>query len=407
MITARMETAREDLLEVSVTTAEAPPKLMRYLGVGRVWSPPPSTLDFAAVALAQYAAAAGDDLHLDGPVHSDLLTNLDEYLRIWSVWRPDKFTHVQITANEEVTTGTDADRRGAVMGYSGGVDSAFALAAHSSGALGRQARPVDLGVLVLGWDIRHGDQVGAQRAEASVRRSLREYDADLVVVSTNFQQEFCPAWFMMFNAGLTSVLHTFAPTHSAAVHATDQNYLEEFRTGPYGSHTAINHLLGRTDFPVVSTGGTHSRIERLRLLAEHPVLVDELRVCYQEGAGGANCGRCGKCLRTSLEMRAAGLDPQRSFPVPFTVEDLLASTVNTPIAFWRFADLYDRLDPADPWRAPIKTWLDRERLAKARRRGGPLARVADLEEELALAKAEIAELRGAESRRGARRLLRR
>lgn len=402
MITARLAAARPEAIEVAVTGPDGTVTHLRYTGVGEVWTEPPPTMDFAAVALAQYAAAAGQDLRIDGPVHADLLTNLDEYLRIWSVWRPDKFSYQQVTATQEVPAAPmppppiAQDVRGAVMGFSGGVDASFALAAHHDGLMGRLNRRIDHGVLVLGWDIRHGDTVGAERAAASVRRSLGAYGARASVVSTNWQQDFCPAWFMMFNAGLMSVLHTMSATHTAAVHGTERDYAQESRQGPYGSNIAINHLLGRSGFPVISTGGTHSRLDRVAYLAKHPELLRRLRVCYQAGTSGSNCGRCEKCIRTQLELRAAGVEGAVAFDHVAEPKDLERTHVRSPKLLLYSEEVVDRLDLDDPWRAALADWVRRQRAAfrpNAARNG----RLGELEASLAAAQRELAEIKASTS----------
>lgn len=240
------------------------------------------------------------------------------------------------------------------MGFSGGVDASFAVAAHAD------------------------------------RASLGAYGIETAVVSTNWQQEFCPAWFMSFNTGLTSLLHTFSGWHGSATHATDHDYRYELTQGPYGSNAAINHLLGRPGFPLVSTGGTHRRIERVGVLAEHPLLLDNLRVCYQEGANGANCGHCEKCVRTQLEMRAVGLPTERQFPAAMTESDLDAAHASTPTVIRHFEDILASLSEFDTFHQLVRRWVERERLAHARVAGRPLARVAQLEEKLAAAEAELA-----------------
>lgn len=380
LMRARLKSAAPDSVVVEVDTPRDV-RLLELVSPEPVWEQPPVNLDFAAVALAQFAASEGCDLHLEGRVTESQLERLDEYLAIWSVWRPDRFRHVALTADEEVALPSAGERGGAVMGFSGGVDAGFALAAHSSGILGRPSRPVDLGVLVVGWDLQHGDQEALRLARDAARRGLEEYGARLAVVSTNWKQELCNAWFLSYTTGLTSILHTFSGTHSAAIHATDHDYLSELRMPPYGSHMVINHLLGNPWFPVVSTGGTHRRIERLQFLGDHPVLLERLRVCYQPDAGGTNCGHCEKCVRTQLELRVLGLS-QAAFPSPMTVDDLRNATINNPTVLMHFEDILEWMDPADELHEPVRAWVrehqhpDRKRLRRLRRR------VAELEAEL-------------------------
>lgn len=215
-------------------------------------------------------------------------------------------------------------------------------------------------------------------------------------MATNWQQEFCADWFMSFTAGLAAVLHTFAGRYSAAVHATDRSYRSELRMWPYGCHMMINHLLGSPGFPLVSTGGTHDRLERVAFLADHPVLLERLRVCYQEGAGGGNCGRCEKCIRTQLELRACGL-PTTQFPPGLRPEQVEAVETDLEGALQALEAVYERLPPDDPYREPLGRAVRRERLKLARRQGDLPARVADLEAELTAVRAELEALRASRS----------
>jgi hypothetical protein len=363
---ARLARADPDAIVVHVDTGTGT-RPLEYRSPEPVWRRAPRTLDFAAVALAQYAASRGTDLHLEGPVSAAQLERLDEYLQIWSVWRPGLYRRVGITADEETADSAGDDRAGAVMGYSGGVDASFALAAHATSSLGRLTRDVDLGVLVVGWDLRHGDEAAVRRARETAQRSLSAYGAGTAVVTTNWQQEFCASWFMSFTSGLAAVLQTFSESHSSAVHATDHSYRDELGLPPYGSSMVVNHLLGRPGFPLVSTGGTHRRTERLAFLADHPVLLDGLRVCFREGAGGGNCGHCQKCVRTQLELRVLGLPSEVAFPSPMTVEDLFAARTNNPAVLLHFEEILELMAFDDELRGPVRQWVRRQRQRRQRR----------------------------------------
>lgn len=396
VLSARLLEAAEDHVRVQV---EGPGGgVLEYRSPDPVWAAPPPNLDFAAVALAQHAATEGCDLVLEGQVSREQLDRLDEYLAIWASWRPDKFHKVSVSAEEEIELAPPPGRGGAVMGFSGGVDASFALAAHNTRALGRFSRPVETGVLVVGWDLKHGDDLALERARTSARRSLDEYGVRLAVVGTNWQQDFCNAWFMTFNAAVVGLLHTFSATHSAAVFGTDRSYREELKIPPYGSHLMINHLLGNPLFPVVSTGGTHTRAERIAFLKDHPVLVEELRVCWQLGSRGGNCGHCEKCVRTQLEMRAAGVPTEAAFPEPFTAHDVRSIELHHRHVVMHFQNVLERLDPSDEAHTLLKEWLQSHRRAATPPRVERLTqRVADLERELALARKEMNALRASTS----------
>jgi hypothetical protein len=375
-IRASLETVTPQQLRVAVQEPGRSGHLV-YESDDPLWERAPTTLDFVAVALAQYASAAGEPLHVAGAVTRRQLENLDEYLQVWSSWRPELYRRVQITADEECEESPSSDP--AVMAFSGGVDASFALAAHAAGEFGRLSRPIGRGVLVGGWDLRPGDDQGLARARASAARSLEHYGASTAVVTTNWKQEYCAAWFMSFNAGVMAVLHTVADQHGCAVYATDHSYADELRLGPYGSHVSVNRLLGHSGFPVVSTGGTHARIDRMAYLATQPVLLEGLRVCYQPHAAGSNCGRCEKCVRTQLEMRAVGVDPTVAFPTQMTVEDLERAEPHRPAVLMHYEDVVQRLPADDPYAPLVSAWVRDRRLEQARAAGLPLARVDALE----------------------------
>ncbi|WP_148573327.1 hypothetical protein [Nocardioides caldifontis] len=389
LMTARLDRADDRQIVVAVEGPGESGGLLDYTSPDPVWDAPPPNLDFVAIALVQYAASEGCDLHVEGPVSSELLDRLHEFQLIWAKWRPDKFGNTTVTAAEEVGPPELPQRAGAVMGFSGGVDAGFALAAHKTGTMGRLNRDIDLGVLVVGWDLAHDDHEAIARARAKAERALAAYDVELAVVSTNWQQEFCNAWLMAFNSGLSAILHTFSGQYSSIVHANDRSYDQELLVPPFGSQMAINHLLGTPWFPVVTTGGTHARIERLEFLRDHPALLGELRVCYQADAGGGNCGHCQKCVLTQLEWRAVGLPTAEAFPEPMRMEDLVEVVLPRPHVVPHFQDVLDRLPDDDEYKEPLRRRLEAHRVSKSPRLRRLVDRVAELEQEVASSREEV------------------
>jgi hypothetical protein len=375
-IVASLAHADERRIIVRVSDDEGA-RLLEYVGQGVTWPQPPPTWDFIAVALSHYAAAAGRDLVVEGPVSTSQLDRLAEFGDIWAGWLPDVFRAVRISAAEEVRDPAPGPRRGAVLGFSGGVDASFALAAHHDGLLGRRSRHIGTGVLVVGWDLKHHDDTARTVAQRAATESLSAYGVGTRVVATNWQQQFCPAWFKGYNVGLAALLQTFAGDHDAAVMAADHTYLDEFATGPIGMHMSVNHLLAPAHFPIVSTGGTHRRLDRLAYLANHPVLLANLRVCYQRNAAGGNCGRCEKCVRTQLEMRVCGIDPAPHFTRLMQPDDLRTVRITRPGQLIFLEDVVAELPADDPARPRLRALLRRERLRLARRTGNPLVPLVD------------------------------
>lgn len=286
-----------------------------------LWAADFHSLDFLAVSLCHYASGLGVDLFIDGPLSSEQLGRLNDFLTIWSVWRPDRFRRINIYGTSEIKAPSPTTER-TVLAFSGGVDASFSLLAHRSKMLGRSSQDIDLGVLMLGWDIRLGDHAAGTKALRLVERALASCGAECATIETNIQEEFCherPTSHLVPVAGMLQSLHI---THGAGVVSSDVSYCQEFEVGPYTNTVGTNHLLGSPSFPIITTGGTHTRFERTKALLQHPVLRNTIRICNSEGAGGGNCGRCPKCIVTQVAIMALGHDPSNLFPNAMTENDI-------------------------------------------------------------------------------------
>jgi hypothetical protein len=99
---------------------------------------------------------------------------------------------------------------------------------------------------------------------------------------------------------------------------------------PCGSHPAVDGLLSSQRVTVVHEGSRFSRLEKVRELATWPTAIGALRVCSANAGIEANCGRCEKCLRTRLELLAAGIYETAAFGSSLTPVDLWEAAVPAP-----------------------------------------------------------------------------
>jgi hypothetical protein len=326
-VVARVTHADERRITVRVRDGDDV-RLLEFVGQGPTWQRPPPTHDFAALALAGYAAGTARDLVVDGPVSRPLLEQLATLLEQSRATRPG-VPAVAITATAEVAEPPPAPRRGAVLGFDGGVDASFALAAHHDGLPGTTARTISTGVLVVGWTLLPRDEQACTMVQQHVTEALCAYDAGTRVVATNWRPHFCPAGDPGA-LGLLALLATFSGDHDAAVLTR-----------------ATPRPLGTPGFPVLAPGPQYPRLERLRYLSRHPTLLRHLRVCTNPGT---NCGRCESCVRTQVQMRACGIDPLVCFPRPMRPHDLQGLRLSPAEADALRAQLV-RAYPPRTWRA--------------------------------------------------------
>jgi hypothetical protein len=65
--------------------------------------------------------------------------------------------------------------------------------------------------------------------------------------------------------------------------------------------------LSSRSFEVVVDARSFDRTSKIRGLQNWTTALDRMRVCYQAGAGGINCGVCMKCIGTWMHCRSLGI----------------------------------------------------------------------------------------------------
>ncbi len=104
---------------------------------------------------------------------------------------------------------------------------------------------------------------------------------------------------------------------------------------PWGSHPAVDGLFSSQRVTVIHEGSRFSRLQKVRDIAAWPAALAALRPCPAKPGTHANCGRCEKCLRTRLELLAAGVEETAAFGPSYT-----------PIELWEEAAASDVADRA-------------------------------------------------------------
>jgi hypothetical protein len=100
---------------------------------------------------------------------------------------------------------------------------------------------------------------------------------------------------------------------------------------PVGSHAAVDGLFSSQRVTVIHEGSRFTRLEKVRELATWPTALAALRVCPEGLGTEANCGRCEKCLRTRLELLAAGVEETTALGPSLTPIEQWEAAVPTPI----------------------------------------------------------------------------
>jgi len=275
--------------------------------------------NFALAAALPTAMSLGRPLHLRGEADTDFLATMEDYMAAWCRWRPDLFQPVTISADRETLPQQSCDKS-AMMAFSGGLDSTFALHAHKRGLLGRRALEVQAAVLIQGFDIPLAEHDAFGIAQSHVKAILDSYGVRLNLVRTNWQKPFCVKWGMTHVLGIAAVLHLFHRQFGNGVIADDVAY--DAQVTPWSSNAITNQMLGCGGFSIRTTGASWSRTEKASFVAANPAVLEHLRVCYERPELGGNCGECEKCIRTKLNFYALGIDPVPALGQPIAVADV-------------------------------------------------------------------------------------
>ena len=116
-------------------------------------------------------------------------------------------------------------------------------------------------------------------------------------------------------AGLAAVAHAFADLYTDVSIAGN---CEPDLLKPWGTHPILDPGFSSRNLTIRHEGISTSRLAKTRLIADWEPALTHLRVCnrYRKYTSmQLNCGKCEKCLRTMLELLAAGaLEKTDAFP---------------------------------------------------------------------------------------------
>jgi len=266
------------------------------IGDKRLWYRVPSSFagevraEAFVIAGLMSAMAKGESLEVSPELRISrrLLGSLPTIQHILHAWIPA----LQII-NVRANCGLPAPPRpDAACFFSGGVDSAYTYLKH--------ADEISHLILIHGLDMHHDDQDSFARALGRGSEVADNLGKTIVPVRTN-AREFCKA------SGLTMILFHGALLASVSVLLGFQrNYIPASQTyndlEPWGSHPLLDPLWSTEACEIIYDGAEARRIDKVRVVAEHPDMLASLRVCPGHGAGG-NCGQCDKCLLTMIALR--------------------------------------------------------------------------------------------------------
>jgi hypothetical protein len=283
-------------------------------------------------------------VRLDQPIGSELRNGLLNNMHYLCSWYGEPRRIVQIDAATERYQPLQRTSANAASFLSGGVDSLATLRTNRRDYALDHPYAVKDCLLVHGFDIGGREGLGDEaahfdRALAALIPIAQDAGVNLIPVFTNLRYLDDDVTFWMYEfhgAALAAVAHALCRRigHMYIAGTMHVPYLE-----PWGSHPALDPNYSTVDLRIEHDGVALSRLEKVRVIADWRVALQNLRVCTMNPAQGLNCGHCEKCLRTMLELLAVGrLNEALSLPVhDIAVQQILDISVeeDLPVAWYQ------------------------------------------------------------------------
>ena len=270
---------------------------------------------FLALALLP-AMMNGGALIADGKVSQRFLGALQTILDIYSTWEPS-LHRVEIKNVTPVIRDGPRERRVGTF-FSGGVDSLYTFLKHRD-------EITDL-IFVSGFDIPLEDNPLRKRTSEIIRQIGSSFGKRVLEVETN-HRSFLFSYFrrqwvrLAHGAGLVSVGHLLSPFFKRIYVPASHTYAHLI---PLGSHPILDPLWSTETLEFVHDGCEANRIDKITLLSQFEIALQCLRVCFLPRSQGAyNCGQCEKCMRTMINLYAAGaLDRCTAFNTRLNIKEI-------------------------------------------------------------------------------------
>lgn len=269
---------------------------------------------FAAALLAP-SMRMGQDLIIDGNISKKLYRGMQEIMEKMASWNIGlKKIEIQASSVSEDEPSKDG---GQASFFSGGVDSFFTYIKHKE-----SGNKVDYLILADGFDIcLDNDQLWDQASQMADDISRSE-GVDIIKVESNIRKLIEPVeiWDYTHGGCLAALGLSLRGGLNGIFIPSSLAYGQLL---PWGSHPEIDPLWSTERVTFDHDGAETRRVDKVRYIANHPLALKNLRVCYINAKGKFNCGVCDKCLRTMINLLSAGkLQEAETFPHAIDIENV-------------------------------------------------------------------------------------
>jgi hypothetical protein len=271
-------------------------------------------------------------LHIDAAACPMLVEGLHTVHAWWRYWEFAPSAMPRIEVARPAAAFPPRQHRRTTAFLSGGVDSLHMLRRNRMLYRRGDVGYIEDAILVHGFDIGKKKSRGAERdyfaaALGRLQPVADELGLRLVTCSTNLRHLPAPegAWLYQFHgAALAAMGHAVAARPGLLFLAGTYDVPH---MSYWGSHPCIDVNYSSQRLTLVHDGIRFSRLEKVQELVDWPAALDNMRSCTENPRGKLNCGECEKCIRTRLELLAAGCEQTRAFGRSAVEPDLVERVI--------------------------------------------------------------------------------
>lgn len=269
-----------------------------------------------AAALLLPSMMQGEELRIHGSISRQLYQGMhaimDEVLQ-WNMGYKRIKIHVDAVISDKQKPTQTASF------FSGGVDSFYTYLKHKHDSV--KSHRVNNLILVNGFDIELHDTPLWNLTRDNIQAIATAEDITLVTVESNIRPLLEPIlpWGYA-HGGCLAAVGLFLRSAFRRIYIPSSFALAE--QIPWGSHARLDMHWSTEVTRFIHDGTEARRIDKVSWqIAQSPLALKHLKVCYFNPHQSYNCGNCEKCLRTMVSLYAAGvLEDAVTFPSQIDVD---------------------------------------------------------------------------------------
>ncbi|MEL7330765.1 MAG: hypothetical protein AAFN12_00885 [Cyanobacteria bacterium J06560_2] len=257
-------------------------------------------------------------IYIDAEICPELKAGLEMVVSLTCHWYGGNRQPVEIDVRPLQTLPERPAEPRAGFFFSGGVDSLSTLRGNRLRYPPSHPGHIKDGFLIYGIESYDADEAGQQLETfdshiAALKNVAKSAEINLIPVYTNVKsidkklEKDWIFWEYEFQGTvLAAVAHTFF-TRITEVFVASSCDIKSL--GPLASHPMTDPNFSSCYLRIHHDNFALSRLDKVKLIADWPVALDNLKVCFSNQPDKLNCGICEKCLRTM-----AGLETLHKLP---------------------------------------------------------------------------------------------